>query len=625
MAEISRAAAGNCFSSAGRSVISVISLMSGQVSGEKIYRGIAVSGGVCQGKVMVVHRSRRAIVKRELAPEVVEPETKRFEHALVRTRQQITEVQRRVADTMSSSQADIFDAHLLMLEDRVLIEEVIKIIREQRANADYAFHTAAERYIAVLEAVEDEYLRERAADLRDLTGRVLDNLLEVKDQFSLRQLTEPCVLVAHDLSPSMTAQLDKKTILGFVTDIGGKTSHTAILARSLDIPAVVGAQNISEALNSGDYVLLDGYSGTVIVNPADSTLREYGQLAKVKASLGEKLRAVRPQPAVTQDGRAIQLLANIESHEDVPAVISHGAGGVGLFRTEFLFLNREHPPTEEEQFEVFQRVAAALKDQPVIIRTLDLGGDKFASHLQLAKELNPFLGWRAIRFCLAQPELFRAQLRAILRASAAGNVKLMYPMISGLEELLQANALLENCRAELRAAKIPFNENLEVGAMIEIPSAVLIADTLAKHVRFFSIGSNDLIQYTLAADRTNERVSHLYEPTHPAIIRLLKMTVDAAHANGIWAGICGEMAGDATLAPLLIGLGMDELSAAPSAIDEVKYVIRQTKLEEAKQLAEFALQSDSPTAIFARCIEFTRLAAPSLFESRAGEAGEVRI
>ncbi|HEX9048797.1 MAG TPA: phosphoenolpyruvate--protein phosphotransferase [Verrucomicrobiae bacterium] len=591
--------------------------MSGQIKGEKVYRGIAVSAGVCRGKVIVLHHARHAIVRRELSSDAVEQEIKRFEHALVRTRQQITEVQRRVADTMSSSEADIFDAHLLMLEDRVLIEEVIKIIRDQKANADYAFHTAAERYISVLEAVEDEYLRERAADLRDLTSRVLDNLLNVKQQLDLRHLSEPCILIGHDLSPSTTAQLDKKFVLGFVTDIGGKTSHTAILARSLDIPAVVGAQNISEELETGDYALLDGYNGTVIVNPTDQTLFEYGQLAKIKASLSEKLRQITSQPAVTLDGKTIHLSANIEDQHDVPAVLEHGAEGVGLFRTEFLFINREDLPSEEDQYKVYRQVAADLKPSPVIIRTVDLGGDKFSSQLQMAQEVNPFLGWRAIRFCLAQPEVFRAQLRAILRASAEGNIKMMYPMISGLDELSQANAVLEKCKQELRAEKVAFDENLEVGAMIEIPSAALVAGSLAKKVKFFSIGSNDLIQYTLAADRTNERVSHLYEPTHPAIIRLIKLTVDAAHANGIWAGVCGEIAGDPVLAPLLVGLGVDELSAAPSAIDSVKYMIRRIKNEEACKLAEFALQCESPAEIFARCQELARQTAPSLFENKA--------
>jgi phosphotransferase system enzyme I (PtsI) len=591
--------------------------MSGQIKGEKVYRGIAVSAGVCRGKVVVLHHARHAIVRRQLTPEEVVQEVKRFEHALVRTRQQITEVQRRVADTMSSSEADIFDAHLLMLEDRVLIEEVIKIIREQEANADYAFHTASGRYISVLETVEDEYLRERAADLRDLASRVLDNLLNVKQQLDLRHLTEPCILVGHDLSPSTTAQLDRNFVLGFATDVGGKTSHTAILARSLDIPAVVGAQNLSEELETGDYVLLDGYNGTLIVNPTDQTLFEYGQLAKIKASLTEKLREIQGQPAVTLDGKIIHLSANIEDQHDVEAVLKHGAEGVGLFRTEFLFINRDQLPTEEEQFQVYRQVAEALQPQPVIIRTLDLGGDKFSSQLQMAKEMNPFLGWRAIRFCLAQPEVFRAQIRAILRASAHGNVRMMYPMISGIDELNQANAHVEKCKAELRAEKIPFNEQLEIGAMIEIPSAALVSDALARKVNFFSIGSNDLIQYTLAADRTNEKVSHLYEPTHPSILRLIKMTVDAAHAHGIWVGVCGEIAGDPVLAPLLLGLGIDELSTAPSAIDSVKYIIRRVKNEEARQLAEFALQCESPSEILARCQVFAYQTAPSLFETQA--------
>jgi phosphotransferase system enzyme I (PtsI) len=590
--------------------------MPGHIKGEKVYRGIAVSAGVCRGKVVVLHHARHAIVRRELAPESVPSEIKRFEHALVRTRQQITEVQRRVADTMSSSEADIFDAHLLMLEDRVLIEEVIKIIRDQKANADFAFHTASDRYIAVLETVEDEYLRERAADLRDLTSRVLDNLLNVRQQLDLRHLAEPCILVGHDLSPSTTAQLDRNFVLGFVTEVGGKTSHTAILARSLDIPAVVGVHNLSDDLETGDYALLDGYNGTVIVNPTDQTLFEYGQLAKIKASLGEKLREIQSQPAITLDGKAVHLSANIEDQHDIPAVLKHGAEGVGLFRTEFLFINREKLPSEEEQYQVYREVASTLKPQPVIIRTLDLGGDKFSSQLQLAQEMNPFLGWRAIRFCLAQPDVFRAQLRAILRASADGNVRMMYPMISGVDELNQANLHVEKCKAELRAENIPFNDKLEIGAMIEIPSAALVADALAKKVSFFSIGSNDLIQYTLAADRTNEKVSHLYEPTHPSILRLIKMTVDAAHAHGIWAGVCGEIAGDPVLAPLLLGLGIDELSAAPSAIDAVKYIIRRLKNDEARQLAEFALQCESPSEIYTRCQEFAYQTAPSLFENK---------
>jgi phosphotransferase system enzyme I (PtsI) len=405
-------------------------------------------------------------------------------------------------------------------------------------------------------------------------------------------------------------------VLGFATHIGGKTSHTAIIARSLGIPAVVGLQAASDEFDTGDYALLDGYNGTVIINPTDQTLFEYGQLSRIKASLEEKLREIQKQPTVTLDGKAIHLSANIEDQNDIEAVVAHGAEGVGLFRTEFLFISRDSLPSEEDQYKVYRQVAAALKPQPVIIRTLDLGGDKFASHLQLAQEMNPFLGWRAIRFCLAQPELFRAQLRAILRASAEGNVKLMYPMISGLDELNQANALVEKCKAELRAEKIPFDEKLEIGVMVEIPSAALIADTLAKRVKFFSIGSNDLIQYTLAADRTNEKVSHLYEPTHPAILRLIKMTVDAAHQHGVWVGVCGEIAGDPALAPLLIGLGVDELSAAPPVVPQVKYIVRRLKLSEAQELAAFALQCESPSEIYARCQTLARQTAPSLFENK---------
>jgi phosphotransferase system enzyme I (PtsI) len=590
--------------------------MSAQTRGEKLFRGIAVSAGICRGKILVLHRARHVIAKRELSGEEITAEVGRFEKSLVLTRQQISEVQRKVVENMGTKEGDIFEAHLLMLEDRMLVDEVIRSIREQKVNAEHAFHAVSERYTAALAGVDDEYLRERADDMRDLTARVLDNLLDVRDESDLRHITEPCILVSRDLSPSTTAQLDKKMVLGFATDIGGKTSHTAIMARSMGIPAVVGLKTASEEFDTGDYALLDGYNGTIIVNPTDQTLFEYGQLSRIKASLEEKLHEIQSQPAVTLDGKFIHLSANIEDPNDTKAVIKHGAEGVGLFRTEFLFISRASLPGEEEQYKVYHQVAAALKPNPVIIRTLDLGGDKFASHLQLAQEMNPFLGWRAIRFCLAQPEMFRAQLRAILRASAEGNVKMMYPMISGLDELNQAGTLVEKCKTELRAEKIPFDENMEIGAMIEIPSAALIADTLARRVKFFSIGSNDLIQYTLAADRTNEKVSHLYEPTHPAILRLIKMTVDAAHQHGVWAGVCGEIAGDPALTPLLVGLGVDELSTAPPVVPQIKYIIRRLKLGEAQALAEFALQCESPSEIYARCQKLARETAPSLFEQK---------
>ena len=588
--------------------------MSAQPKGEKVFRGIAVSAGICRGKILVLHRARHVIVRREVAEAEVPREIDRFEKALVQTRLQILEIQHKVAQNLGAKEADIFEAHLQMLDDPNLLNEVFHLIKGKRANAEYAFHSTAERFAEALLAANDEYLSQRAVDIRDFTARVLDNLMDVKDAFELSHLAEPCILVSHDLSPSTTAQLDRKLVLGFATDIGGRTSHTAIMARSLGIPAVVGLEKASQELETGDYALLDGYHGMIVVNPTDQTMFQYGQLQQHKASLEEKLAEILRQPAVTLDGKPIQLSANIEDPSDTDAVIRHGADGVGLFRTEFLFINREKLPTEEEQYQAYRQVAAALKPHAVIIRTLDIGGDKFASHLQLAPEMNPFLGWRAIRLCLALPDLFRTQLRAILRASAEGNIKMMYPMISGLDELNQANALVAKCREELRAEGVPFDEGLEIGVMIEIPAAALIADDLAQRVKFFSIGTNDLIQYTLAADRTNEKVSYLYEPTHPAILKLIKLTVDAAHRHGICVGVCGEIAGDPNMAPLLIGLGVDELSTAPAGVAQIKYMIRRLKLTEAEELAKFALECVSPSEIYARCQALALADAPSLFE-----------
>jgi phosphotransferase system enzyme I (PtsI) len=413
----------------------------------------------------------------------------------------------------------------------------------------------------------------------------------------------------------MTALLDRSKVLGFATDIGSRTSHTAIMARSLQIPAVVGLRDASRQLQSGQRVLLDGIHGLLILNPTDQTLYEYGQLQQRQLDLGQKLLLIRSEPAITLDGRRITLSANLERASDVELVQRFGAEGVGLLRTEFLYLNRDTLPTEDEQYAVYRQVAAALKPQPLVIRTLDLGGDKFLSHLQVPREMNPFLGWRAIRFCLQETDVFRTQLRAILRASAEGNVKMMYPMISGLDEVVQANELVRNYQDDLRSEGIPFDERMEIGAMMEIPSAILIADSLARRVQFFSLGTNDLIQYSLAVDRLNEKITHLYEPTHPAILRLIKETVDAARRNNIWVGVCGEMAGEPVLAPLLLGLGVDELSAALSVVPEIKYMIRRIKMAEARELAEFALSCESGAEILARCRKLAYEVAPSLFEA----------
>lgn len=581
--------------------------------GERVFRGIPVSAGVCRGRVLLLGKAETEIPRRTLNEDELVQEVQRLEQALIQTRQEILEVQRKVRDGMGAGDASIFEAHLLVLEDPTLLDEVTRMIQEQRTNVEFAWHQVSEKYAAALEAVDDEYLRERGADLRDVSNRILNHLLGREDENILSKLKEPCIIISRDLSPSTTAQLDKKLVLGFGTDIGSKTSHTAIMACSMKIPAVVGLHTASRSLRTGDYALLDGYTGFVIVNPTDQTLFEYGQLVRKQVDLEEHLREVREKPAVTLDGTRVVLSANLEQPADAELVQASGAEGVGLFRTEYLFINRDTLPTEEEQFQAYRQVAAALKPAPVVIRTLDLGGDKFLSHLQIPQEMNPFLGWRAIRFCLQERDIFRAQLRAILRASVEGNVKMMYPMVSGLDELIQANQLVEECKAELRTENIAFNEQLEIGIMVEIPSAVLAADALAKRVKFFSLGTNDLIQYTLAVDRMNDRISHLYTPTHPAILRLIKATVDAAHQHGIWAGVCGEMAGDPALVPLLLGLGVDELSASAPLVPRVKFLIRRLKLSEARELAGFALNCESSAEILARSRALAQQAAPNLF------------
>ena len=496
----------------------------------------------------------------------------------------------------------------------MLIEEATRFIREDLVTAEFAFHEASEKYAEALSKVDDAYLSERAADIRDVAQRVLADLMGQAPCTGLTDLTEPCVVVAHDLTPSDTAMMDPAMVLGFVTEVGSRTSHTAILARSLRIPAVLGLDKAISELHTGESVLLDGFNGFVVIDPSEQTLFKYGQLVDRQTSIEESLEVIHDDAAETKDGHRIVLSANIERAADVEGVLQCGATGVGLFRTEFLFINRSDLPDEEEQFAAYRQVAESLAPDPVIIRTLDLGGDKLVSHINVAAETNPFLGWRAIRLCLEETDLFRTQLRAILRASAFGNLKIMYPMISGVEELEAANALLDECREQLRAEGVAFGDDVEVGVMIEIPSAALIADSLAKRVKFLSIGTNDLIQYALAVDRLNEKIAHLYEPTHPGILRLIKMTVDAGLAHGIWTGICGEMAGDLTAVPLLLGLGVTELSVTPSMVPRVKMLIRSIEMSAARELAEFALGSDSPKEIFTRAEALAKSAVPDFFD-----------
>ncbi len=585
---------------------------------EQHFQGIPVSGGIAHARVFMLGRPDREIERRAIQPSEVGGELARLNSGLAATRQAIKAIHDQVAAAMGQNEAGIFEAHLLVLEDANILGEVQKIIREQLVDAVYAYHTVSEKFATALGAADDDYLRERAADLRDIAGRVIDSMQGVPGEDALALLTEPCLLVAHDLSPSTTAQLDPKKVLGFATDQGGRTSHTAIMARKLGIPAVVGLGTITHQLRPGDYALLDGHSGTLVVAPTDQTLFAYGQLQQRHVAIVEKLRELRDQPAVTIDGHGLILAANIESTADLPAVRSSGAAGVGLFRTEFLFLNRATPPNEEEQYAAYRAVAEGCDGQPVVIRTLDLGGDKLPANLALAGEPNPFLGWRAIRISLARHDLFRAQLRAILRASAHGPVKLLYPMISGLAELQSANALLASCRDELRREGQHFDPVMEVGVMIEIPSAVLVADQLARECQFFSLGTNDLTGYTLAVDRLNERVAHLYAPTHPAVIKLIALTVAAARRHGLWVGVCGEMAGEPELVPLLVGLGVDELSATPRVIPEVKFLLRRLKLTEAKALADAALESDCPKKILEQSRQLAHAVAPDLFGKTVG-------
>jgi len=586
--------------------------MSEPAGEEKRFYGAGVSPGIARGTVFVyrIDDDEEPAVRR-IPESEIPAEIARFEAALIQTRAQILEMQERIAEAIGAKDAGIFDAHLLVVEDRTLIDEVLRTLTKDRNNIEHIFQQVANRYSKTLSEIDDPYLRERALDIHDVARRVLHNLMG-KQTRPLSSIDTPHILVAHNLTPSDTAQLNRELVLGFATDVGSRTSHTAIMARSMNIPAVVGLHNGSEVLESGQHVLLDGYNGLLILNPNDQTLWEYGELEIKKTQVEEKLTQLRETTSTTLDGRHVVLSANIELPEEVAVVKRNGAEGIGLYRTEFFYINKSELPDEEEQYLNYKRVADEVLPFSVIIRTLDLGGDKFMSALDLPEELNPFLGWRAIRFCLERPEIFKVQLRAILRASIGGNVRMMYPMISGVDELRRANAMLEECKAELRTEGQPFNEEMEVGAMIEVPSAAITADLLAPEVDFFSIGTNDLIQYSIAVDRVNERIAHLYEPTHPSIIRLIKNVVDAGHAHNLWVGICGEMAGEITLTPLLIGLGVDELSTGAALVPRVKRAVQSLDVGYCLKLVEEISQMDSAVQILERCVAVARDHYPEL-------------
>ncbi|HMJ07190.1 MAG TPA: phosphoenolpyruvate--protein phosphotransferase [Chthoniobacterales bacterium] len=576
--------------------------MSTASESETRFYGVGVSPGIARGKIHVVGDDFEEIDRRAITVAEIPGEIGRFEVALMQTRAQILEMQQRIAEAIGAKDAGIFDAHLLVVEDRTLIDEVLRKLEADLCNVEFVFHEVATHYAETLSKIDDPYLRERALDIQDVTRRVISNL-QGKAPKAFLGLKEQHILVAHNITPSDTATMNREQVLGFATDLGSRTSHTAIMARSMGMPAIVGLHDATEKLETGQEVLLDGYNGLLILNPTPETLWHYGELKDRKARVTAALTGLRETKSTTRDGRHIVLSANIEMPKDADSVRENGAEGIGLYRTEFLYLNRPTLPTEEEQYEIYRDVAAKVAPHPLIVRTFDLGGDKIASHMDSDDEQNPFMGLRAIRFSLENMPIFKTQLRAILRASAAGNLKVMFPMISGVQELRRALGVLDECKEELRQEGVAFGEGTEVGAMIEIPSAALCADSLAREVDFFSIGTNDLIQYAVAVDRLNERIAHLYEPTHPAVVRLLKMVADAAHAHQIWAGVCGEMAGDLTMVPLLLGLGMDELSVSSSLVPRVKRAVQSLAITECEQLVTDALQMEMPSEILARCGE----------------------
>jgi len=577
--------------------------MSDNARREIQFQGAGVSPGIAQGAIHVVRDDLDDVARYHIEASQITNEIGRFETALIQTRVQILEMQQKIAESIGAKDAGIFDAHLLVVEDRTLIDEVLRKLQTDLCNVEWVFQEVASGYAETLSKIDDPYLRERALDIQDVTKRVIRNL-QGKAPKTFLALTEPHILVAHNLTPSDTATINRERVLGIATDLGSRTSHTAIMARSLNIPAIVGLHDVTEKLETGQHVLLDGTNGLLIVDPTPEMLAHYGEIESRRVKVVTQLKELRETKSTTRDGRHIVLSANIELPGDVDAVAANGAEGIGLYRTEFLYLNRNTLPTEDEQYEVYRKVAECVSPDPLIIRTFDLGGDKLASGtVDVSDELNPFLGWRAIRFCLENIPIFKTQLRAILRASAVGNVKIMFPMISGLDELRRAVSILNECKEELRRTGSTFGDATEVGAMIEIPSAAISADILAREVDFFSIGTNDLIQYALAVDRVNERIAHLYAPTHPAVLRLLKMIADAGHANDIWVGVCGEMAGDIALIPLLLGLGMDELSASATLVPRVKRAVQSLTIAECRQLVDEALELQMPSEILERCLE----------------------
>jgi len=577
---------------------------------EKVFKGIGASPGIATGPVFLLpapedyHPPERSI-----ADEEVEAEFSRLLKALAETKEQIRDLRERIASQVGPDHAGILDVHLMILDDEQIIEDVRNALVTKKKNAEAIFCEILSRYLHVLYGSSNEYLAERHADIKDIMTRVLENLQGLEPA-SVCTISTPSVVIAHDIAPSDTARMDKRKVLGLAIDAGGQSSHTAIMAKALGIPAVVGLHKIAAAVQEGDTVLINGQRGTVTVHPTKKTLeRARTELRRIEA-YADSLAGLRSLPAETTDKRRITLSANIELPTEVPSVVDSGAEGVGLYRTEFIYMNRSDLPSEEEQLEAYRAVLEGVSPDPVIIRTMDLGGDKFITHLDMPVEFNPFLGWRAIRFCLERRDIFEVQLRAILRAGVFGQLKLMYPMISCVDEVIKANAIVEEVKEQLNKEGMPHAEDFEIGAMIEVPSAAMTVDIIAKHVDFFSIGTNDLIQYTLAVERVNDKIAHLYQPCHPAVLRLLKRIIDEGHRNNIWVGICGEMAADPAMCLLLVGMGIDEISVSPAVLPRIKNVTRSLSYDEARKLVEEIMRYTSPHEIESRAKQRIREIAP---------------